>query len=127
MQPQVSRQTPRVGLKQAGRYKLNIPIHCHAWTYLSIVTLKCTSSAKRFPPKIVNEKKFLSIESLTFILTKNQSDYSMILEKPYIFFFSSSFNISFQRVQTCYHYFCCFNVFSQQTFLKNYLIKIQVS
>ena len=63
--PQVSRQMP--------------PIHCHDWTCLSIVTLERTSPAKRFPPKTVNENKFLSTQSLTFILTKNQSDYSMIL------------------------------------------------
>ena len=54
-----------------------LPILYHAWTCLSIVTLECTSSAKRFLPKTVNEKKFLSTQSLTFILTKIQSDYNM--------------------------------------------------
>ena len=38
-----------------------------------------SSRAKRLPPKTVNEKKFLSTQSLTFVLTKNLSDYSMIL------------------------------------------------
>ena len=47
-------------------------IHCHAWTCLSIVMLECSSSAKRFLSKTVNEKKFLSSQSLTFILTDNQ-------------------------------------------------------
>ena len=56
-----------------------LPIHCLAWTCLSIVKLECTSPAKRFPPKTVNEKKFLSTQSLTFILTENQSGYSMVL------------------------------------------------
>ena len=54
-------------------------IHSHAWTCLSIVTLECTSPTKRFPPKTVNEKTSLSTQSLTFILTKNQSDDSMVL------------------------------------------------
>ena len=58
-----------------------LPVHCHAWTCLSIITLECTSPAKRFPPKTVNEKGFLSTQSLTFVLTKNQSDYSMVLYK----------------------------------------------
>ena len=40
--PQMSRQKPRVELKWAGR------------CCLSIVTLECISSAKRFPTKIVN-------------------------------------------------------------------------
>ena len=56
-----------------------LPIHCHARTCLFNATLECTSPAKRFPPKTVNEKKFLSTKSLTFILTKNQSDYRMVL------------------------------------------------
>ena len=47
-------------------------VHCHAWTCLSIVTYECKSPAKRFPPKTVNEKKFLSTQSLPFVLTKNQ-------------------------------------------------------
>ena len=54
-------------------------IYCHAWTCLSIVTLECTSPAKRFSPKTANEKKFLSTQSLTFILIQNQSDDSMVL------------------------------------------------
>ena len=32
-------------------------VHWQAWACLSIVTLECTSPAKRFPPKSVNEKK----------------------------------------------------------------------
>ena len=56
-----------------------LPIHCHDWTCLLIFTLECTSPAKRLPPKTANEKKFLSNKSLTFVLTKNQSDYSMVL------------------------------------------------
>ena len=56
-----------------------LSINFHAWAYLSIVMLECTLPAKRFPPKTVNEKKFLSTQSLIFILTKNQSDYSMVL------------------------------------------------
>ena len=39
-----------------------LPIHCHAWTCLSIVAFECTSPAKRFPPKTVNENKFLSTQ-----------------------------------------------------------------
>ena len=56
-----------------------LPVHCQASTCLSNATLECTSPAKRLPPKTVNEKKFLSIQSLTFILSKNQSDHSMVL------------------------------------------------
>ena len=63
--PQMSRQM-QVG-HDYSLSRLDMPIHCHA------------SPAKRFPPKTVNEKKFLSIQSQTFILTKNQSDYSMVL------------------------------------------------
>ena len=59
-----------------------LPIHCHAWTCLSIVKLECISFAKRLPLKTVNENKFFSSESLTFILTKNQSDYSMVCKNP---------------------------------------------
>ena len=58
-----------------------LPIYFHVWICLSIVTLECTSPAKRFPPKTINEKKFLSTQSLTFILTENQSDYSMVLQE----------------------------------------------
>ena len=36
-----------------------LPIHCHDSTCLSNATLECTSPAKRFFPKTVNEKKFL--------------------------------------------------------------------
>ena len=70
--PQVSRQMSGVGLKWVRRY-------CLSWTCLSIVMLERTSPAKRFPPKTVYEKEFLSTQSLTFALTKNQSDYSMVL------------------------------------------------
>ena len=55
-----------------------LPVHCHAWTCISVVTLECTSPAKRFPPKTVNEKKFLSTQSLIFILSQNQSDFSIV-------------------------------------------------
>ena len=55
-----------------------LPIHCQAWTCPSIVMLNYTSPAKRFLPKIVNEKKYLPTQLLTFILTKKQSDYSMV-------------------------------------------------
>ena len=48
-----------------------MPIHCHAWTWRSNATLECTSPAKRFTPKTVNEKKFLSTQSLAFILIIN--------------------------------------------------------
>ena len=41
-----------------------LPIHCHAWTCLSSATLECTSPAKRFPLKTVNEKKFLSTQQI---------------------------------------------------------------
>ena len=50
-----------------------LPIHCHVGACLSIVTLECTYPAKRFPPKTINEKKFPSAQSLTLILTENQS------------------------------------------------------
>ena len=56
-----------------------LPIHCQAWTCPYIVMLNYTSPAKRFLPKIVNEKKYLPTQLLTFILTKKQSDYSMVL------------------------------------------------
>ena len=49
-----------------------LPIHCHAWSCLSNAMLECISPTNRFPPKTVNEKKFLSTESLTFILTEKQ-------------------------------------------------------
>ena len=39
-----------------------LPIHCRAWACLSNATLECTSLAKRFPPKTVNAKKFLSTQ-----------------------------------------------------------------
>ena len=74
--PQVSRQMLRVGFKWCMAI---LPIHCHPWTCLSIVTLACTSPTKWIPWKTANEKKFLSTQSLTFVLTKNQSDYSMVL------------------------------------------------
>ena len=38
-----------------------LPIHCNAWTCLSIVTLEYTSLV-RFLPNAVNEKKFLSTQ-----------------------------------------------------------------
>ena len=41
-----------------------LPVHCHAWTCLSIATLECTSPAKRFPSKTVDEKKFLSTQQI---------------------------------------------------------------
>ena len=74
------RQLPNRGEEsssQVSREKL--PIHCHAWTCIPIITLECTSPAKRILPKNFNEKKFFSTQSLNFILAKNQSDYSMVL------------------------------------------------
>ena len=47
-------------------------IHCQAWTCPFIVTLECTSPAKRLLSKTANEKKFLSTKSLTFTLPENQ-------------------------------------------------------
>ena len=41
-----------------------LPIHCRAWTCLSNATLDCTSPAKRFSPKTVNEKKLLSTQQI---------------------------------------------------------------
>ena len=49
-----------------------LPVHCQAWSCLSIVPLECTSPTKRFPPKTANEKKLLPTQSLTCILTDNQ-------------------------------------------------------
>ena len=72
--PQTSSEQADAGSSpQVGREML--PIHCQALTCLSIVTLECTSPAK----KAVNEKKFLFTQPLTFILTINQLDYSMVL------------------------------------------------
>ena len=34
-----------------------LPIHCHAWTCLSIIMLECTSPAKWFPPKTEKKRK----------------------------------------------------------------------
>ena len=48
-----------------------LPVHCHAWTCLSTVTLECALPAKRFPPQTVNEKEYPT-QSLSFILTENQ-------------------------------------------------------
>ena len=73
LQPQASsEQADAVSRPQVNREVL--PIHCQAWACPSIVTLECTSPAKRFPPKIVNEKKFLSTQSLTFVLTKPRTN-----------------------------------------------------
>ena len=47
-------------LKWVGRCKLDMSVHCYAWTSLSIDMLEWASTAKRFPLKTVNEKKFLS-------------------------------------------------------------------
>ena len=54
-------------------------VHWQAWICLSIVTHEYTLTTKRFPPKTVNEKKFLSSQSVTFVFTKNQPDYWHIL------------------------------------------------
>ena len=62
---QVSRQMSRVSLKWVGRCYLS-------WKCLSNSTLECESPAKSFPPKTVNEKRFLSTQSLTFILSESQ-------------------------------------------------------
>ena len=53
---------------------MDMPVHSQAWTCLSIVKLECTSPAKRFLPKTVNDQKFSSTQSLTFTFTKNQSE-----------------------------------------------------
>ena len=45
-----------------------LPIHYHTSTCLSIVTLECTSPAKRFSMNTVNEKKFFSPQSLSFLI-----------------------------------------------------------
>ena len=59
LQPQASSEdADDQGSPQMSRKIL--PVHCQAWTCLSIVTLECTSPANRFLPKAVNEKKFLS-------------------------------------------------------------------
>ena len=42
--------------------------------------LECTSPAKRFPPKTVNEKEFLSTQSLTFVLTRTNEHYNKIVK-----------------------------------------------
>ena len=78
--PQVSRQIT-VGPADPARplYQASSEYADATWTCLSIVTLECTSPAKRFPPKTVNEKKFHPTQSLTFILAKKQSDYYMVL------------------------------------------------
>ena len=78
VQPQASSEQADAQSRSQVRREM-LPIHCHTWTCLSIVTLECTSPAKRFPPKTVNEKKFLSTQLLTFTLTENQSGYSMVL------------------------------------------------
>ena len=54
-----------------------LPIRCHGCSGLSNAMVECTSPVKRFPPKIANEKKLLSTESLTFILTKIEPDYRL--------------------------------------------------
>ena len=78
--PQVSKQMT-VGPADPARIQLQASSEKAdaSSTCFSIVTLECTSPAKRFPPKTVNEQKFLSPQSLTFILTKNQSSYRIVL------------------------------------------------
>ena len=76
--PQVSRQIPRVDFKWVGRYLLSTVTLGHPYPF-SRLSIQCTSPAKRSPPKTVNEKKFLSTQSLTFISAWKQSDYSMVL------------------------------------------------
>ena len=91
------------------------------------ITLDCTSPVKRFPSKTLSEKKFFSTQSLTVILTKNESDYHMAPEKTFLF--SPSFNIAYQRVQTCYHSFRCFNMGKSKLtnfFWKNILNRISI-
>ena len=84
----VATQQPQVSNKQADAQISNeqvdaqsipqvskemLPVHCQAWTCLSSTTHECTSPAKRFPLKTVNEKNyFLYTQSMTFILTENQ-------------------------------------------------------
>ena len=61
--PQASSEEADVQSKpQVSREML--PIHCRARTCLSNATLECTSPAKRFPLKTVNEKKFLSTKQI---------------------------------------------------------------
>ena len=41
-----------------------LPIHGHAWTCLSSAMFQCASPAKKFSPKIANEKNFLSTQQI---------------------------------------------------------------
>ena len=106
-----SEQPDEQSRPQVGRKML--PIHCHDLTCLSIVTLECRSSAKRFPPKAVNEKEFLCFKQEPI-----RSQYDPIKTRN-LFSSHSLPTLRFRRVQTCYHFFCCFNIFSQRTFFKN--------
>ena len=79
-------------------------------TCFSIVTLECTSPAKRFPPKTVNEQKFLSPQSLTFIL--NQEPIKLqdsTVETPIFLSSSPSFNIwRFRKIADALSFFLLF-------------------
>ena len=113
---QVSKQVPRVGLRW------NI-----SWTCLSIVRLghayPLSHLSVHHPVRDSEncqwkEISFYQITGLYF--NQEQIKLQPGSVKTLIFFFSSSFNITFGRVQRCYHYFFCFNVFSGQTFSKNH-------
>ena len=61
-----------------------LPVHCHAWTCLSIVALECTSPVKRFPPKTANEKNFFSTQQIqknwTALLQRRQKQTSTLAD-----------------------------------------------
>ena len=59
----LSLQDPRKQADAQSRSQVSrqmLPIHCHAWTCLFIVTFECTSPTKRFPPKTAKWKEIPS-------------------------------------------------------------------
>ena len=61
-----------------------LPVHCHAWTCLSIIALECTSPVRRFPPKTANEKNFFSTQQIqknwTALLQRRQKQTSTLAD-----------------------------------------------
>ena len=91
-----------------------LPIHCHDLTCLSIATLECRSSAKRFPPKAVNEKEFPCFKQEPI-----RSQYDPIKTLNLFFFLTLFQHCVFEECRRAIIFFYCYNIFSQQTFFKN--------
>ena len=82
-------------------------VYCNAWTCLSIVTLQCTSLAKRFLPKTVGEKYFLSTQQIQKNWTafdKKKQVHSYIKRHlkniPKIGKYKTTWSTKYQRINT---------------------------